>query len=158
LLGIAFHPEFGVAGSPNRGYVFIHYSYSPSPNYNPGARSDSVPSYNRLARFTVPDSSLVADRNSELVLINQYDRHLWHSGGALCFDTDGYLYVSCGDEGGNNDPYAHGGKINLGFFCGAAHRRGPEGQPQPSHSPSAAERRDSAERLARDLHAELHHS
>ena len=107
-----------MAGSPNRGYVFIHYSYSPSPNYNPGAPSDSVPSYNRLARFTVPDSSLVADRNSELVLINQYDRHLWHSGGALCFDTDGYLYVSCGDEGGNNDPYAHGGKINLGFFCG----------------------------------------
>ena len=24
LLGIAFHPEFGVAGSPNRGYVYLH--------------------------------------------------------------------------------------------------------------------------------------
>ena len=118
LMGFAFHPEYGLAGSPNRNFIYVFYSYSPSPNYTPGAPSDSVPSYNRLSRFTVPDGSLVADRNSELVLINQYDRHLWHAGGAILFDQDGYLFMSCGDEGGNNDPYTHGNTNNDGLFCG----------------------------------------
>jgi uncharacterized repeat protein (TIGR03806 family) len=118
LLGIAFHPEYGVPGSPNRHYLYLFYSYSPAPNYDPGAPSEGTASYNRLSRFTVPDGSPVADRDSELVLINQYDRHLWHAGGALFFGADGFLYLSCGDEGGNNDPYVHYDKMNRGLFSG----------------------------------------
>ncbi|MGB8167451.1 MAG: DUF4082 domain-containing protein [Chthoniobacteraceae bacterium] len=118
LMGIAFHPEYGIADSPNKNYIYVFYSYSPAPNYTPGVASDSVSSYNRLSRFTVSDDSLTAIRSSEVVLINQYDRHLWHAGGAILFDNEGYLYLSCGDEGGNNDPYNHGNKINNGFFCG----------------------------------------
>jgi glucose/arabinose dehydrogenase len=119
MMGFAFHPEYGVSGSPNRGYIYVFYSYSPAPNYTPGVNNEAAASYNRLSRFTVPDGATAADPNSELVLINQYDRHLWHAGGAVCFDADGFLYLSCGDEGGNNDPYNHGGgKINESFFCG----------------------------------------
>jgi hypothetical protein len=67
LLAMAFHPEFGQSDSPNRGYVYVYYQYAPNPVY--GYR----PSYNRLSRFTVPDGSATADRNSEQVLINQFD-------------------------------------------------------------------------------------
>lgn len=70
LMGMAFHPEYGVAGSSNSNYLYVFYSYSPSPNYAPGANGEEAPSYNRLSRFTVPDGSLTAERDSELVLIN----------------------------------------------------------------------------------------
>jgi hypothetical protein len=31
MLGMAFHPEFRMPGSTNRGYVYVYYNYSPSP-------------------------------------------------------------------------------------------------------------------------------
>jgi len=58
LLGFAFHPEYGRAGSPNRGYVFIFYQYTPGPvKGSPEAIPDNytTPSYCRLSRFTVLD-------------------------------------------------------------------------------------------------------
>jgi uncharacterized repeat protein (TIGR03806 family) len=116
-MGLAFHPEFGLAGSPNRGYVYVSYSYSPSPIHDAGAPSNT-PSYNRLSRFTVPDGSLAADRDTEYVLINQYDRHLWHNGGGMCFDADGFLYVTNGDEGDYGNPYNQGQRVNGGLFGG----------------------------------------
>jgi len=45
VLGFAFHPQYGVPGSPNRGYVYVWYQYSPSPNPNP---VETTLSYNRL--------------------------------------------------------------------------------------------------------------
>lgn len=117
MMGLAFHPEFGLAGSPNRGYVYVSYSYSPSPIHDAGAPSNT-PSYNRLSRFTVPDGSMEADPASEYVLINQYDRHLWHNGGGMCFDADGFLYLTNGDEGDYGNPYNQGQRINGGLFGG----------------------------------------
>lgn len=117
MMGLAFHPEFGLAGSPNRGYVYVSYSYSPSPVHDAGAPSET-PSYNRLSRFTVPDGSTAATRTSEYVLINQFDRHLWHNGGGMCFGADGFLYLTNGDEGGYGNPYNEGQRINGGLFGG----------------------------------------
>lgn len=121
LLGLAFHPQFRVTNSPNRGYVYVWYQFSPSPvgpDPQQGVAPPETPSYNRLSRFTVPDGSLVADPNSELVLINQFDRHLWHNGGGLFFGSDGFLYISNGDEGSANDPFNNTQKINWGLFSG----------------------------------------
>jgi uncharacterized repeat protein (TIGR03806 family) len=72
----------------------------------------------RLSRFTVPDGQLVADTNSEQVLINQYDRHLWHNGGGMFFGLDGFLYLPIGDEGGIEDEFNQTQRLNGGLFSG----------------------------------------
>ncbi|MDB6125657.1 MAG: hypothetical protein JWQ71_4650 [Pedosphaera sp.] len=119
LLGMAFHPEFGQPASTNRGYVYIYYQYTPTPtNPWPTRPVWTTPTYNRLSRFTVPDDSLVADPDSEQVLINQFDQHLWHNGGGMFFGSDGFLYLSNGDEGGSDDVYRNTQKINKALFSG----------------------------------------
>src|SRR6185437_4067525 len=54
---------------------------------------------------TVPEGSLVADRNSEQILINQFDHNLWHEGSGMAFGPDGFLYLSVSDEGDAYDSY-----------------------------------------------------
>jgi uncharacterized repeat protein (TIGR03806 family) len=120
ILGMVFHPEFGKAASTNRGYVYVWYQYTRT---NILGSADArppleIPTYNRLSRFTVPDGSLEADPDSETILINQFDRHLWHSGGEMFFAKDGFLYLPNGDEGGAKDPYDQCQKINDSLFSG----------------------------------------
>jgi hypothetical protein len=105
LLAFAFHPEFGRADSPNRGYVYVWYHYSPRPVPGPRRPPVDTPGYNRLSRFTVPDGSRVADRSSEQVLINQFDHNLWHDGSGMFFGQDGFLYIGVSDEGDAYDSF-----------------------------------------------------
>lgn len=107
----AFHPEFGQAGSPNRGYVYVTYKFSPN-----GDTGDLA--YWRLSRFTVQDGQTVADPASEQILIQQFDRQQWHDSGCMVFGTDGFLYVGIGDEGGAGDQYNDTQKINDRLFSG----------------------------------------
>jgi uncharacterized repeat protein (TIGR03806 family) len=118
LLGFAFHPEFGRPDSPNRGYVYVWYHYSPSPVPGPRRPPVDTPGYNRLSRFTVPDGSHVADRHSEQVLINQFDHNLWHDGGGMFFGLDGFLYLSVSDEGAEYDFFKNSQTIRGKMFSG----------------------------------------
>ena len=111
---LVFHPEFGHTGSPNRNYVYITYKWKPS-----GGNGNEA--YWRLARFTVVsdiNGKPVADPASEQILIQQYDQQQWHDSGCMTFGPDGYLYVGIGDEGGSNDQYNDGQKINDRLFSG----------------------------------------
>lgn len=108
---LVFHPQFGVAGNPNRGYVYITYKWKP-------AGGDGHQAYWRLSRFTVPDNTQAADPGSEQILIQQYDRQEFHDSGCMLFGADGYLYIGIGDEGGANDQYDDGQKINDRLFSG----------------------------------------
>ncbi|MBX7136887.1 MAG: PQQ-dependent sugar dehydrogenase [Oligoflexia bacterium] len=95
LLGLAFHPNFAA-----NGYIYLYYTRNPD-----GA---SI-----LSRFTLnPSSSNTVDSTSELVLLAVSQPKLEHKGGALVFGSDGYLYVSLGDGGGQGDPARNGQKKN----------------------------------------------
>ncbi len=111
MLGFAFHPEFGQPGSPNNEYLYIYYRYTPDTSENDKA-------YCRLSRVTWNPASNSINPSTELVMINQYDRHNWHNGGGILFGNDGFLYLSIGDEGAANDFYDSGQKTDVGLLSG----------------------------------------
>jgi len=105
LLGLAFHP-----GYATNGFFFVHYSVGSGGTI-----------YNRVSRFSVqPGSPNAADPASERILFQQADTAGNHNGGDLHFGPDGYLYVSLGDGGDQNDSQNHAQKINDGFFAAIA--------------------------------------
>ncbi|MEL6853065.1 MAG: PQQ-dependent sugar dehydrogenase, partial [Bacteroidota bacterium] len=112
MMGFALHPEFNQSGSSNNEYIYVWYRYDYDPSY-PGNLA-----YLRLSRFEFDLNTYIIDPSSEYVMIQQYDRHQWHNGGAMFFDDDGILYITVGDEGGANDQYNNGQKIDEGLLAG----------------------------------------
>src|SRR5439155_9239850 len=75
--------------------------------------------HDRLSRFqTSPNNSNQALPNSEVPMITQADDYPNHNGGDLHFGPDGYLYVSLGDEGDQNDAGNNSQRIDKDFFSG----------------------------------------
>ncbi|MGJ8696585.1 MAG: PQQ-dependent sugar dehydrogenase [Verrucomicrobiaceae bacterium] len=88
LLSVAFHPDY-----QNNGSFFIVYNVS-----------SGGTNYQRLSRWHDPDlADTAADPTSEEILIEQRNDAGNHNGGDLHFGSDGYLYMSWGDEGAAND-------------------------------------------------------
>lgn len=107
LLGLAFHPQFQV-----NGYFFVYRSVfvTNGPNVN---------IVERLARFqAVPPNAPSVATNSEVVLFDQIDLAANHNGGDLHFGSDGYLYISLGDGGNQNDTLNNSQTIRKGFHSG----------------------------------------
>jgi uncharacterized repeat protein (TIGR03806 family) len=105
LLGLAFHPDH----SENRQF-FVFYSVDKN-------ASNPSPIFERISRFTTRagDPNKV-DPNSERILIEQEDQAGNHNGGDLHFGPDGYLYVSLGDEGAQNDALQNSQRLTRDFF------------------------------------------
>lgn len=114
LLGAVFHPKFNKTGIPGQdsNYLYVFYRFA----YQQGVQRPKA--YCRLSRFSVDPITLKSHDSTEFVMIQQYDRHDWHNGGGLFFDEAGFLYVTLGDEGGANDQFNTGQKMNLGLLGG----------------------------------------
>lgn len=107
VLGLAFHPRYAENG---RFFVFRTMNTGPD-----GVRSP----HDVLSEFRVtPTNANVALPTSEIRYFAQYDEASNHNGGDLHFGPDGYLYVALGDEGGGNDTFANGQRIDRELFAG----------------------------------------
>ncbi len=101
LLSMAFHPDY----SSNRQF-FIVYSV---------LIDDAA--HQRLSRFTTSSGDPnQADPSSETVLLDMRNEAGNHNGGDIHFGSDGYLYMSWGDEGGQNDSLNNGQRIDKDFW------------------------------------------
>ena len=108
LLGLAFHPNYAT-----NGYFYVFYSV----DKDAGDGNNALPIYERISRFSVQAGNPnAADPASEVVLIEQFDEAGNHNGGDLHFGPDGYLYISLGDEGDQNDTRNNSQRINKDFF------------------------------------------
>src|SRR5262249_37611149 len=96
-----------------------------------------------LARFQASlANSNQADPASETYVIAQYDEAGNHNGGDLHFGSDGYLYVSLGDEGGANDSLNNSQTITKDFFSGIIRidvDKRPDSLPPNSHPSSTSQ-------------------
>lgn len=118
LLGLAFHPQFGQVDSPNRGYLYLHYAFTPNPIV--GRQPSSItPTRSRLSRFTIDLETWAIEPDSEQLLIDVRDRNLWHQGGPMYFHPqDGFLYLAVGDEGGVNCEYDNCQRVDKSLYSG----------------------------------------
>ena len=110
LYRLAFHPQFGDGGL-HADEVFLCY------NHRPAGDSPNSSMW-RVSRFRWQAASGTIDPASEEVLIQIYDPHRWHNGGALAFDNDGFLLITCGDGGGANAEYNPTPSLTGSFFGG----------------------------------------
>lgn len=110
LLGMAFHPEYGDANSPNKGKFYVFYS-APDPGA-PGTTANPADSRSVVAEYRVDaNNPNLADPSSERILFTQTKPQFNHNAGQLAFGPDGMLYIGLGDGGGSrdNDPGHTGG-------------------------------------------------
>lgn len=113
-LSFAFHPEFGSAGSENRGFAYIYYTHS-----RPGIQR------NRLSRFDLSLRDLSERRRSEVILIDQGRiPNGFHNGGSVLFGPDGFLYLSIGNIGDSSNNQRLDGALAAGIFRIDVDKRG----------------------------------
>lgn len=118
LLGLAFHPHYGRADSPNRDYVYVFYSWSPNPVMVGRPHHETI-TWSRVSRFTMDRATGQLRRDSEQVLIHQRKRIIFHVGGPMFFHPqDGFLYIAVGDEGGQQDSLNNSQRLDHNLFAG----------------------------------------
>jgi glucose/arabinose dehydrogenase len=108
LLAMAFHPGFAT-----NGYFYVWYT-------GPATNSGVYGTNDILSRFQVSAlNTNYASPSTELRIISQYDRGQFHNAGCLAFGpSDGYLYVSLGDENCCDDYLGNAQLIDHNFFSG----------------------------------------
>jgi glucose/arabinose dehydrogenase len=85
LLGLVFHPQYA-----QNGLFFVNYT---------DLNGDTA-----ISRFQVSEHPELAEKASEIQLLNVVQPFPNHNGGGLAFGPDGYLYIALGDGGSGGDP------------------------------------------------------
>jgi glucose/arabinose dehydrogenase len=104
MYSFAIHPQFG-NGDPKLNKVFVFYR----------SNDEAKKKFYRVSAFTLTDAH-PAEAMDEEVLIEQEIGHYEHLGGALEFDTDGFLLIAVGDNGLHNDLSENSQKIDKSLF------------------------------------------
>lgn len=99
LLGLAFHPNFGKPDLPRNTEFYIFYT-RPSADPRLGTTPDQV-----VARYTVPSLTSDVATPTGTIILRLPDLAGNHNGGDIHFGRDGYLYISSGDSGDQNNPH-----------------------------------------------------
>lgn len=95
MLGMAFHPNFGI-----NGYVYVSYTaYTGKSGFDMESR---------ISRFKSNDGGQTLNPASELVVLRLQQPYANHNGGTIAFGADGFLYASFGDGGAGGDPHGYG--------------------------------------------------
>jgi len=120
LMSMALHPQYAT-----NGYFYIWYN----------VRNAAQTFFWRVSRFTrSAGNPNTADPATELILIQQADPNGYHMGTDLHFGPDGYLYISLGDGGGQNDSRQVSQRIDQDFWSAIARidvdKR--QGNPEPN--------------------------
>ena len=110
VLGLAFHPEYNQAGSPNSSYFYVYYT-----------TDKGGTQYLRLSRFS---GITQGDQNSEEILIEQRLGVPLHRGGGLLFGEDGFLYLAIGELGWPEDAQEITGRLVGGVIRIDVDKRG----------------------------------
>ena len=89
LLGVAVDPDFAT-----NHFIYAYYTHRV-----PDRKCGGSGSFNRVVRFTLPDSNTI-DPASQVVLLDNIPSTAGnHNAGDLHFGPGGYLYISVGDSG-----------------------------------------------------------
>lgn len=103
-LGFDLHPEFGKAGSPNAGFVYVYYT-----EYREDGQT------NHLTRYDLLQPTPEARRASATSLIAQgRNNDGYHNAGMVKFGPDGMLYLAMGES---SSPECHQ-KIDCALYGG----------------------------------------
>lgn len=111
-LGFDLHPEFGKAGSPNAGYVYVYYT-----EY----RADRQ--VNHLTRYDLRAGDPAAVQATATPLIEQRrNNDGYHNAGSVEFGPDGMLYLTVGEASAADshqriDMRLVGGVLRLDVDC-----------------------------------------
>lgn len=85
LLGLALPPNFATDAR-----IYVNYT--------------DVDGNTQIARYTVDLAQMLADPQSEEILLSVEQLYTNHNGGAMAFGPDGFLYIGLGDGGSAGDP------------------------------------------------------
>lgn len=97
LLGLAFHPDFGVPNAFGENKFYVYYS-------TPAAVGTTANHVAVISEFSVAEGNPnQADPGSERVLLTINEPQGNHNGGDIHFGPDGNLYIALGDGGGAGD-------------------------------------------------------
>lgn len=129
LLGLAFHPDYA-----KNGKFYVYCS-------TPAVGKKNVDNEEEVREYTVSKDPSVADKATMRTVLKVDDPESNHNGGDLKFGPDGYLYISIGDGGGQNDKHGQiGNAQNLNTLMGKILRIDVNQQPYgiPKDNPLAS--------------------